>query len=252
MLRDFARLKDYLPRYRGAILLGMLSIPLSRGLDLLIPWVIGRGIDEVEQGTLTWSLRTYFSIILGLALAKGVFKFAMRWYLVTASRRFEEDFRDDLYRHILTLPPSWFQSMRSGDLMARLAWDVEAVRMFVGPGVMYLTETLFMVPAVVVLAVYDLGLALLLLVPLLLIAWAMKHYADPIHVESMKGQERLADLSSVAQENFAGVRVVRSFATEPHQIDRFDRASEEYRDQQVRIARLRGRNWTLLLSAKDL
>ncbi|MFG0316363.1 MAG: ABC transporter ATP-binding protein [Planctomycetota bacterium JB042] len=252
MFRDFARIKEYLPRYRLSIALGMLAIPVSRGLDLLIPWVIGRGIDELERGELTWPLRTYFLLIVGLALAKGVFKFAMRWFLVTASRRFEEDFRNDLYRHILTLPGSWYQSMRSGDLMSRLAWDVEAVRMFVGPGVMYLTETLFMVPAVLVLAAYDVGLALLLLVPLGLIAWAMKHYAAPIHAESMKGQERLADLSSVAQENFAGVRVVRSFATEPHQVARFDEASEAYRDQQFRIGRLRGRNWTLLLSAKDL
>ena len=252
MLRDFARIRPYLPRYKGAIALGMLAIPLSRGLDLAIPWLIGRGVDELERGDLTWTLRTYFLVLLGLALVKGVFKFAMRWYLVSASRRFEEDFRNDLYRHILTLPPSWTQSMRSGDLMARLAWDVEAVRMFVGPGVMYLTETLFMIPAVFVLAWYDWGLALLLLLPLGIIAWTMKHYAEPIHAESMKGQERLSDLSNVAQENFAGVRIVRSFATEPHQIDRFERASDDYRAQQLRIARLRGRNWTLMLSAKDL
>lgn len=252
MFRDFARIKDYLPRYKGAITLGMIAIPLSRGFDLLIPWVIGRGIDDLQRGDLTWPLRTYFGVLVGLALLKGVFKFAMRWYIVTASRRFEEDLRNDLYRHILTLPPTWYQSMRSGDLMARLAWDVEAVRMLAGPGVMYLTETLFMAPAVLVLAWYDGGLALLLLIPLALIAWAMKHYAEPIHVESMKGQERLADLSSVAQENFAGVRIVRSFATEPEQIERFDAASGEYRDQQLRIGRLRGRNWSLLLSAKDL
>ncbi len=252
MLEDFRRITTYVPRYRGQILLGMLAIPVSRGFDLLIPWVIGRGVDELSRGETSLSLRGYFLLLCGLAASKGVAKFAMRWFIVGASRRFEQDFRDDLYRHVLTLPPSWFQTMRTGDLMARLAWDVEAVRMLAGPGLMYLTETVFMIPAVAILAFYDGTLALLLLIPLALIAWTMKHYAEPIHAESMKAQERLADLSNAAQENFAGVRVVRSFAAEPRQIERFDAASLDYCEQSIRVARIRGMNWTLMVSAKDL
>ena len=249
---EFSSVLAYVPRHKRAVLLGISVIPVARGLDLLIPWLIGRGVDELESGQLTWSLRTYFLLVIGLALLKGAAKFLMRYLVVGASRRFEQEYRDDIYRHILTLSPAWFQKMRTGDLMARMTWDVEAVRMLVGPGVMYITETLFMLPAVVILGFYDWSLAALVCAPLALIVWSMYHYAGPIHEESMLAQERLADLSNVAQENFAGVRVVRAFAGEPHQQATFNRASQEYCEQNIRAARARGRNWTTIVSAKDL
>lgn len=252
MLREFRSVLPYLPRYRGAVLLGMAFIPFSRALDLLIPWVIGKGVDELGVGELGWSLQTYFLIIAGLALLKGVGKFAMRFLVVGASRRFEEEFRNDLFRHLLSMPPRFFQEMRTGDLMARVSWDVEGVRMLLGPGVMYLTETLFMLPAVVILASYDWLLAVLLLFPLALIAWTMHRYAGPIHDESMRAQERLASMSNAAQENFAGVRVVRSFAAESRQEEQFADSSREYCEQNIQLARVRGRSWALIVCARDL
>ena len=230
----------------------MATIPFSRVFDLVIPWIIGTGVDELSRGELSFSLRTYFLVVVVLALVKGSAKFLMRYLVVGASRRFEQEFRDDIYRHILTLPPNWFQRMRSGDLMARMTWDVEAVRMLVGPGVMYITETLFMLPAILILGMYDWVLAALVSFPLALIVYAMHHYAGPIHEESTKAQERLSDLSNVAQENFAGVRVVRAFAGEEGQAESFREASAAYCEQNIRAARVRGRNWTLMLTAKDL
>jgi len=251
-VREFESVLAYWSRHKRAVLAGIAVIPVARGFDLLIPWLIGRGVDELQSGRLTWPLRTYFLLVVGLAVLKGAAKFLMRYLVVGASRRFEQQYRDDIYRHILTLPPAWFQKMRTGDLMARMTWDVEAVRMLVGPGLMYVTETLFMLPAVIILATYDWTLATLICVPLGLIAWSMVHYAGSIHEESMRGQERLAELSNVAQENFAGVRVVRAFAGEQHQQRNFERASERYCEQNIRTARVRGRNWTLIVSAKDL
>ncbi|MFH0946792.1 MAG: ABC transporter ATP-binding protein [Planctomycetota bacterium] len=251
-MREFRPLLAYLPRHRKAVLLGMGTIPFARLLDLAIPWIIGRGVDELSRGELTFSLRSYFLLLVGLALVKGTAKYLMRYLVVGASRRFEQEFRDDIYRHILTLSPRWFQQMRSGDLMARMTWDVEAVRMLVGPGMMYITETLFMLPAILILGMYDWFLAALVSGPLALIVFSMYHYAGQIHEESTKAQERLSDLSSVAQENFAGVRVVRAFAGEEGQAEKFRETSAAYCEQGIRAARVRGRNWTLMLTAKDL
>lgn len=252
MRNDFKRAFAYAPRYRHDLLLGLGAIPFARAIELAIPWFLMQAIDGLKSGSLKHSLATYFAIVIALALAKGVFKFAMRWYVVRASRRFEQDLRDDLYAHLLKLSPSWFQSQRTGDLMARLTSDLEAVRMFLGPGTMYVAETLALLPPVLVmLTIYSWRLALLLLVPIALIAWAMKHYAEPIHVESTKAQETLSSLSNVAQENFAGVRVIRAFGREPEEMRRFDGFSEDYRKQQVRVADMRARSWAFILGAKD-
>lgn len=252
MRNDFKRAFAYAPRYRNDLLLGLGAIPFARAIELAIPWFLMQAIDGLQSGSLKHSLATYFAIVIALALAKGVFKFAMRWYVVRASRRFEQDLRDDLYAHLLKLSPSWFQSQRTGDLMARLTSDLEAVRMFLGPGTMYVAETIALLPPVLVmLTIYSWRLALLLLVPIALIAWAMKHYAEPIHVESTKAQETLSSLSNVAQENFAGVRVIRAFGREPEEMRRFDGFSEDYRKQQVRVADMRARSWAFILGAKD-
>lgn len=249
---EFGRVLGYLPRHRRAVALGLLSIPLARALDLLVPWIIGRGVDELLAKDLSLPLGVTFLVIAALALVKGAAKFAMRQLVVGASRRFEAELKNDIHAHLLALPPDELQAMRTGDLMARMTGDVEAVRMLLGPGVMYLVETLFMLPALVVLVLFDPALALFLVLPLLLIAWGMHHYAGPIHDESTAAQERLAELSNAAQEDFAGVRIVRAFAAEPRRMEEFAAASREYLEQNVKLARARGRSWTLIVCARDL
>lgn len=257
-MRTFRRALDYLPQCRRDLLLGLIAVPLARGFDVYIPILIGEGIDDLTatagtDGTLSRPLSFYFIAIVGLALLKGVAKFAMRHYIVGASRRFEYAFRNDLYGHLLKLPPTYFQSMRTGDVMSRLSSDVEAVRMFLGPGAMYVAETfLFLTPAVIVLGRMDPLLATLTVLPLGLILWAMIHYATPIHDETVKAQERLAEMTNDAQEQFAGVRVVRAFGAESRAVARFEGSSERYRDQSVVAARLRGLNWVVMIGAKDL
>lgn len=257
-MRIFRRALDYLPQCRRDLALGLLSVPLARGFDVYIPILIGQGIDDLtaaqdSDATLSRPLSFYFFAIVGLALLKGVAKFAMRHYIVGASRRFEFAFRNDLYAHLLKLPPAYFQSMRTGDVMSRLSSDVEAVRMFLGPGAMYVAETfLFLTPAIIILGRMDPLLATLTVLPLGLILWAMIHYATPIHDETVKAQERLAEMTNDAQEQFAGVRVIRAFGAEARAIERFGDSSERYRDQSVTAARLRGLNWVVMIGAKDL
>lgn len=252
-MRSFRRALGYFRRDRRAVLIGLLAIPVGQGLSMAIPWIIGNGIDELRDGALSLPLSRWFLLIVALAAVRGVAKFLMRWCIVSASRRMEESLRDDLFRHLLTLRPDDLQGERSGDLMTRLTWDVEAVRMFLGPGLMYLTETLLVLPpALVILAWFDPILAALLLVPLALIVVVMKTSAEPIHVESQKGQERLSDMSNLAQESFAGVRVLRAFAREEAATRRFEAASRDYADQTITVAKVRAISWSLMSAAKDV
>lgn len=252
-MTSFKRALRYLPRYRREVAIGLLSIPVSQALSMAIPWIIGHGIDELRAGSLSLTLPQYFSVILGLAAMRGITKYTMRYFIVGASRRMEEDLRNDLLAHLLRVAPDRLATRGTGDVMTRLTWDVEAVRMFLGPGVMYLTETLLILPpALCVLAMFDKALAAAMLVPLLLIVLTMKLTANPVHVESQLGQERLSDLSDLAQESFSGVRVVRSFAREQQTTRLFADASAEYAQQMVRVARIRGMSWTLMMAAKDL
>ncbi len=253
MLGPFRRVLRYLPHHRNKLVVGLAAIPMARGLDLFVPLVIGHALDGLSQGKLDHPLWLYFAAVIGLALTKGVAKFTMRYCVVGASRGIELELRDDLYRHLLTQPPSYFQRLRTGDVMARLTSDVETVRMFVGPGLMYITEAICILPpAWALLAFLDFRLAILLLVPLALIAWVMVHYAEPQHREAKRQQELLADLSNAAQENFAGIRVVRSFAREDQERARFDAASEAFRVQSLRAAIPRGRASSAMFFALDV
>jgi ATP-binding cassette, subfamily B, multidrug efflux pump len=250
---DFRRALAYAPRYRRDLVLGLGAVPFARAIEIAIPLILMGALDDIKHGTYRLELSTYFALVVALAVVKGVFKYAMRWYVTGASRRFEEDIRNDLFAHLLTLPPSWFQKQRTGDLMARLTSDVEAVRMFLGPGTMYVVETIALVPPVLgIMAFFSWRLALLLLLPIALIGWAMKHYAAPIHAEATRAQETLSGLSNVAQENFSGVRVVRAFGREREESKRFDASSEAYRKQNLRVADLRARSWAFILGARDL
>lgn len=258
-MRIFRRALPYLFARKRDLAIGLIAVPCARSLDVFIPMIIGQGIDELtgRDGTgtphLTHSLAAYFGAILGLGVVKNIAKFAMRQYIVGASRHFEYAFRNDIYAHLLKMPPTYFQKMRTGDVMSRLSSDVEAVRMFLGPGAMYVAETfLFLTPAVLILARMDWVLAIFLLLPLALILWAMIHYADPIHEETLKAQQRLAEMTNSAQEQFSGVRVVRAFTAERLAIDRFEKTSEAYREQSIAAAKLRGLNWVWMVGAKDL
>lgn len=252
-MKAFRRAIQYFPRYRRLIVAGFIAIPIGQVLSMAIPWIIGRGIDQLREGSLNRPLSQWFLIIAALATVRGVAKYVMRWCIVGASRHMETDLRNDLFRHLLSLRPDYLQGTRSGDLMTRLTWDVEAVRMFLGPGIMYLAETVLVLPpALLILAWFDWVLAALLLVPLALIVVVMKYSSGPIHVESQKAQERLSDLSNIAAESFAGVRVVRAFAREDAANHRFAASSLEYQDQMVRVAKVRAAAWASMLAAKDI
>src|SRR5947209_6162311 len=142
MLKRIRPLSPYLWRYKKQFLVGGISLLLTNGIWVLFPQVILRAIDDLKLGITRDKLLTYALLIMAVALAKGAFQFLTRWILIGISRDIEFDLRNDLFRHLESLSYDYYQRTRTGDIMARTTNDLNAVRMMLGPAIMYSANTL--------------------------------------------------------------------------------------------------------------
>ncbi len=235
------RLSRYILRYRKPFLLGLATVTASTAVTLTAPLVLGYAIDDLERGVTGAKLLLYGSVLLGIGLFAGVFRFLMRWILMGASRDIEYDMRNDFFAHLEKLPLSYFQTHRTGDLMSRATNDLSAVRMMIGPSVMYSANTIltFIVALSMMIAI-DARLTLLSLIPLPFVSISVKFFGSAIHKRFERIQAQLADVSAVTQEALAGVRVVRAYRQEAAEIERFRRANAEYLARNRRLIALQG------------
>ncbi|MGE0394995.1 MAG: ABC transporter transmembrane domain-containing protein, partial [Vicinamibacterales bacterium] len=235
------RLLAYLTRYRRAFVLGLVCVVLTTALQLSSPWVLKFAIDDLTAGVTMAKLRWYAALLLGLAAASGVFRFLMRRVLIGASRALEYDLRNDFFAHLQRLSLGYYQANRTGDLMSRATSDLSAVRMMIGPAVMYTATTvLTFVVAIVLMLRINVSLTLWSLLPLPLVSVAVRYFGSQIHTRFERIQAQLSDLSAVTQEALAGVRVVRAYRQEPHEVERFRVANEEYVSRNRTLIRLQG------------
>jgi ATP-binding cassette subfamily B protein len=235
------RLLGYLTRYRGAFLVGLLCVVLSTSLQLASPWVLKYAIDDLAAGVTAGKLRVYAGLLLVLAAAAGVFRFLMRRILIGASRNIEYDLRNDFFAHLQRLSLGYFQGSRTGDLMSRATSDLAAVRMMIGPAVMYTSMTaLTFVVAIILMLNINVRLTLLSLIPLPFVSLAVRYFGSAIHTRFERIQAQLADLSAVTQEALAGVRVVRAYRQEVFEIERFRLANAEFVARNRALIRLQG------------
>ncbi|MHC4469588.1 MAG: ABC transporter ATP-binding protein [Planctomycetota bacterium] len=240
-MKRFRTVLRFVPRYRKYILLGAACLLGARVLALVPPRLIGRALDEVEAVGVDLSIvQTYAVALVSVMTVWAFLHFGMRWFLITTSRRLERDLRDLLYDHLMRLSPSFYDHRATGDLMSRATSDVEQVRQAVGPGAMYITNTIVFVPlALAIMLGLSVPLTLLSLLPLGGIAIITKYLAPRIHVHSRRVQEATADLSTRAQESFAGARVVKVFAREENEIEEFHAESRRYLGASMGLARIR-------------
>jgi ATP-binding cassette subfamily B protein len=208
----------YVPRYRGTLALGAVCVVASRLLMVYAPRLLGQALNEMKLGTdeaISTAIRTGWAFF-AVSLGAGVFTFFMRRLLVGTSRRAARDLQQDLFAHVERLPAATFDRTRTGDLIARLTSDVEAVRFSLGPGLMYVSGTLVLFPtAVASMADLSWSLTAAALGPLLSIVLLVRVLGPGIMRRTRAVQDRIGDLSARAQESFAGARVVRAYATEP-------------------------------------
>lgn len=237
----YRRLLPYLLRYKRHFLIGLACVVVTTGVQLLSPWVMRYAIDDLNSEVTRAKLGFYALVLLGLALIGGTFRFLMRRIIIGASRHIEYDLRNDFFGHLERLPLGYFQSHRTGDLMSRATNDLNAVRMMIGPAIMYSANTiiLFFVAISLMLSI-DARLTLIALVPLPFVSISVKFFGTAIHRRFERIQAQLAEVSAVVQENLSGVRVVRAYRQEVPEIERFRGANQEYFDRNRRLIRLQG------------
>jgi ATP-binding cassette, subfamily B, multidrug efflux pump len=238
----YRRLFAYFGRYRGALTLGVLALVAGRLLLTYAPDVLRQGLNALEPdkpGVVERALEHAWRF-LGVTALGAVCVYAMRRWLVGASRDVERDVKRDLFERLERLPAAWFDRVRTGDLMSRLTSDVEAVRFSLGPGLMYVLGTAITFPtALALMGRVSLPLMLATLVPLLVILLFVKLVSPGIFRRTRAVQDRTGDLSARAQESFAGVRVVRAYATEPIEVEAFRATNAALMAESLGLARLR-------------
>ena len=235
------RLVPYYRPYPRLLIGGLALVVVSSALGSVVPWLLRAGIDDVRASAPASRIWTIGAEIVAIALLGGALRYWMRELLNGLSRYIEYDLRQALFLHLTRLDGAYYGGMRTGDLMARLTNDLSAVRMAAGPAIMYLTNTVFGGAfALAFMLRIDVRLTLLALLPMILLPAGTIKLGSAIHRRFEAVQEEFSALSTLAQENFAGVRVVRAYRQERAEIGRFSTLNGRYLDQNMRLARLYG------------
>ncbi len=252
-MRSLRRLTPYLWRHRLTLARGILVLLLTAVFAAASPWVLRYAIDDLGRSLSYEKLWRYAGLILGLVVLEGVFRYGMRMTLIGVSREIEFELRQDVFAHLSRLSPAFFHRHRVGDLMSRATNDVAAVRMVVGPGIMYSANTAatFVTALALMLAISP-RLLLWSVLPLLLVAWAVRHFGRMIQQRSQEVQAQIADLSAFVQENLAGARVVKAYVQEPAEEQRFGAANEEYMRRSRRLILVAGSLQPLVMALLGL
>jgi ATP-binding cassette, subfamily B, multidrug efflux pump len=247
MLGDLKPLVPYLKRYRRDLFWGGVSVVLSNAIWILFPQVLRIAIDDLNHGVTQQKILRYAGLLVAVSLAKGVFLFLTRWILIGISRDIEFDLRNDLFRQLEMQSAGYYAEHRTGDIMARMTNDLNAVRMLLGPAIMYSANTvLFSIGAVFFLLRISPFLTLVALVPLPLASVLVQTMGGKIHERFERIQAMFSDISAQAQENFSGARLVRAFAQEEAQIASFETANRENVRRGLRLVQLMGMLWPTL------
>jgi ATP-binding cassette subfamily B protein len=235
------RLLPYVLRYRREFFWGLICVFVTTAIQLLPPWVLKFAVDDLTVGVTREKLIRYAALIMGIAIVGAIFRFLMRRILIGASRHIEYDIRNEFFARLLLLPLGYYQSRRTGDLMSRATNDLNAVRTMIGPAVMYSSNTILVfVVAIAVMLSIDVRLTLIALVPLPFVSLSVWYFGGAIHKRFERIQAQLSELSAVVQENLSGVRVVRAYSQEAHELERFRAANEEYVSRNRVLIRLQG------------
>ncbi len=240
-------LVPYLKRYRGGLVWGGLCVLFNNGVWILFPQVLRRAVNDLNSGVTRQKLLTYSLLIIAIALVKGIFQFLTRWVVIGISRDIEFDLRNDLFAHLERLSYSYYQRNRTGDIMARATNDLNAVRMLLGPAIMYSANTLvFTAGALGFMLAISPKLTLYAFLPLPIASIVIQYFGRRIHERFERIQAMFSDISARAQENFSGARVIRAYVQEQAEIAAFEGANKEYIRRSLGLVRLMGMLWPTL------
>src|SRR5215469_6902250 len=240
-MRKLISLRPYLWRYRWGMATGMTCLVIKDLAGAAQPLMIGAAVDALTRSSRSHLFAQYAAYLIGLSLLQGIFQYWMRVIIIGISRDIEYDLRNDLFRHLVSLSPDYYQQTRTGDIMARATNDLNAVRMMLGPGIMYWVETsLTFVLAIAVMISKDWRLAILSVLPAPAVSLAVIFFGRTIHARFEQIQSKFSDISSRVQENLAGVRMVRAFVQERAELRRFETLNRQYIAQNLKLVRIQG------------
>jgi ATP-binding cassette, subfamily B, multidrug efflux pump len=240
-------LLPYVKRYRWGFLAGALCILLSNAALVYMPQVIRHAVQDLSKGVTRQVLWRYAWILLAIAAVRNTFLFLTRWIVIGISRDIEFDLRNDLFAHLETLSYSYYQRMRTGDIMAKATNDLNAVRMLLGPAIMYSANTIvFTAAALAFMFAISPKLTFYAFLPLPVVSVVIQYFGRRIHERFERIQAMFSDISARAQENFSGARLIRAYVQEEAEIAAFETANEEYIARSLKLVRLMGMLWPTL------
>src|SRR5436309_487222 len=245
-------LLPYFKKYRRSYVVGALCVFLTNGIWILFAQVIRLAVDDLKQATtnhttLHHHLSTYALLLLAVAVTKGIFQYLTRWIVIGVSREIEFDLRNDLFQHLERLSYSYYQRTRTGDIMARVTNDLNAVRMLLGPAIMYTANTIvFTAGALAFMLAISPKLTFYAFLPLPVVSVVIQYFGRRIHERFERIQAMFSDISARAQENFSGARLIRAYVQEQAEIASFETANQEYIARSLKLVRLMGMLWPTL------
>lgn len=261
-MKSLKHLNKYLWKYKNRFFLGIIFVAVSNVFGIYPAQIIREAFDEVakfmsedpnfQEGSgnkflssfvdnlsLEKTLLFFAGLVLLMALLKGIFTFFTRQTIIIMSRLIEYDLKNEIYQHYQELSMSFYKSNNTGDIMNRISEDVSRVRMYLGPGIMYSINliTLFILVITVMLSI-NVKLTLFSLAPLPILSILIYYVSNKINKKSERVQRQLSHLTTMSQETFSGIRIIKSFVKEKYMADTFDQESEKYKDTNLDLVRL--------------
>jgi ATP-binding cassette subfamily B multidrug efflux pump len=236
-----ARLLVYVRRYWRQYLLGALCLLGTATLVMWIPWWIREAVRVIEHGGALADVTYYAALIIAAALLQGIVRTYSRALIFNAGRNIEYDLRNDLFAHLQKLPPGYYHTQRTGDLMSRVINDISAVRVMLGPGILsFVNAPLYYIYAIALMLSMDVRMTLVALAPFPLLMYVARRFRGRMLKSSMEVQQQMSVLSSHVQENLSGMHVVKAYAQEDYQTQQFIGLNKDYEVKSMEMAKMRG------------
>ena len=246
-MKNLYPLIPYLKKYKKKLFLGFFFIAVSIFLGSIYPQILGDAIDELTNQTNHHSFLYYSLISVSLILLSGFFLFFTRQTIIVVSREIENDLRYDFFSHLQTMDRNFYNNNTTGDLMAHATNDINNIRNLLGPGIMYSVQTfLRIVVTLIILFSISSEITFISLVPLPLISILVYKVMKYTYTRSMKVQESFSTMTTKAQENFSGIRVIKSYVREVFEIEEFERISRDYQKKNLALARLQAYSFPMM------
>ncbi len=238
-MQSLLSLKKYFLRYKTKLAWGFVFILLSNLFAVYVPILLKDSINALEQGVEYSLLFRYAILIVAASLFSGIFRFLIRQTIIVVSRLIEYDLRQDFWQHIQKLSLRYFQNTSTGNIMAHATNDINAVRTFVGPAVMYSVDTgIRLIIVLIIMFSLSTSLTIYSLIPLPLLSYMVYKIGKKIHIKFNAIQAKFADLTTKAQENFSGIRVIKSYVREENEISEWKTESNDYLKKNMDMIRL--------------